>query len=131
MKDDFLNAKNEIMIVSPFARKRRVADVIEWLCEPLTRGVKVKVYTRALSSYKRDDIALVRECIEQLSTAGCEIIERENIHQKFVLLDKKIVWYGSVNLLSYGSAEESVMRLEDPEIANELEVTMMPKTINL
>jgi len=30
------------------------------------------------------------------------------------------VWYGSINLLSYGSAQESLMRLESPNIAQEL-----------
>jgi hypothetical protein len=29
-------------------------------------------------------------------------------------------WYGSINLLSYGSAHESIMRLESPNIAQEL-----------
>ena len=35
-------------------------------------------------------------------------------------MDQKIVWYGSINLLSYGSAQESIMRIESPNIANEL-----------
>ena len=30
------------------------------------------------------------------------------------------VWYGSINYLSYGNAEESVMRIENAHIANEL-----------
>ena len=30
------------------------------------------------------------------------------------------LWYGSINLLSYGSAQESIMRLESPNIAQEL-----------
>jgi hypothetical protein len=34
--------------------------------------------------------------------------------------DQRIEWYGSINLLSFGSAEESIMRLESPNIANEL-----------
>lgn len=36
------------------------------------------------------------------------------------VIDQRIVWYGSINLLSFGSAEESIMRLESPNIANEL-----------
>jgi len=43
-----------------------------------------------------------------------------NIHQKFVVSDQHILWYGSINLLSFGRAEESVMRLENPGIADEL-----------
>ncbi|NLU37759.1 MAG: hypothetical protein GXX78_02600 [Bacteroidales bacterium] len=43
---------------------------------------------------------------------GCEI--RSNI------IDQKIVWYGSINLLSFGTAEESMMRLVSANIAYEL-----------
>lgn len=35
-------------------------------------------------------------------------------------MDQKIVWYGSTNLLSYGSAQESIMRIEHANIAIEL-----------
>lgn len=35
-------------------------------------------------------------------------------------MDQKVIWYGSINLLSFGSAEESIMRLESVNIANEL-----------
>ena len=45
---------------------------------------------------------------------------KSNIHQKFALIDQKVVWYGSINLLSYGSAQESIMRIESANIANEL-----------
>ena len=48
------------------------------------------------------------------------IIFKSNIHQKFAVIDQRIVWYGSINLLSYGSSEESIMRLDSLNIANEL-----------
>jgi len=48
------------------------------------------------------------------------VIFKSNIHQKFAICDQKIVWYGSINLLSFGRAEESIMRLENPSIADEL-----------
>jgi hypothetical protein len=35
-------------------------------------------------------------------------------------MDQKIVWYGNINLLSYGNAQESIMRIESSNIANEL-----------
>jgi hypothetical protein len=38
----------------------------------------------------------------------------------FAIIDQKTVWYGSINLLSYGSAEESMMRIESNKIAYEL-----------
>ena len=55
-----------------------------------------------------------------LQRAGVRLVFKANIHQKFAVIDQKIVWYGSINLLSYGSAQESIMRLESPNIAQEL-----------
>jgi hypothetical protein len=40
--------------------------------------------------------------------------------QKFAIIDQRVIWYGSINLLSYGKSEESIMRLENVNIAAEL-----------
>jgi len=40
--------------------------------------------------------------------------------KKLAVIDQKIVWYGSINLMSFGNAEESIMRIESYNIANEL-----------
>ena len=55
-----------------------------------------------------------------LRSAGLVVRFKSNIHQKFTVIDEKIVWYGSINLLSFGSAEESIMRLESSNIASAL-----------
>jgi phosphatidylserine/phosphatidylglycerophosphate/cardiolipin synthase-like enzyme len=55
-----------------------------------------------------------------LSDSGICVITKPNIHQKFAAIDQNIVWYGSINLMSYGSAEESIMRFENMDIAGEL-----------
>jgi len=36
------------------------------------------------------------------------------------VIDGRTTWYGSINLLSFGSAEESIMRLESLTISGEL-----------
>jgi len=36
-------------------------------------------------------------------------------------MDRKIIWYGSINFLSYGTAEESVMRIDSAHIASALQ----------
>jgi hypothetical protein len=40
--------------------------------------------------------------------------------QMFAVIDQKLVLYGSINLLSFGSAEESIMRIERSNKAGEL-----------
>jgi len=48
------------------------------------------------------------------------MVYKSNIHQKFAIIDNKLTWYGSINLLSFGYSEETIMRLESSSIASEL-----------
>jgi phosphatidylserine/phosphatidylglycerophosphate/cardiolipin synthase-like enzyme len=66
------------------------------------------------------ETVLFQGALDLLQNAGVSLICRPNIHQKFAVIDRGIVWYGSINLLSFSGAEESMMRLESPNIANEL-----------
>jgi superfamily II DNA or RNA helicase len=116
--NDFVEAKKEILIVSPFMRKRRLTTVLEWLKIPLKNEINVVIITRPLDSYKASD--RMAECFELLHQPAIQVIQKPNIHQKFVIIDERIVWYGSINLLSFGSSEESIMRLDAREIAVEL-----------
>jgi hypothetical protein len=122
MKNDIAEAKKEILIVSPFLRIKRIDAILEWLKEPLQAAVPVTVVTRPAESYKEPE--LIKKCIKYLLQSSVSVVQKPNIHQKFTLIDNRLVWYGSVNLLSYGNSEESVMRLESRELAGELEARM-------
>ena len=58
--------------------------------------------------------------LESLRTAGVEIQYAEETCQHFAVIDEKIVWYGSMNLLSRDDVEDNIMRLESREVAEEL-----------
>ena len=118
IKNDFIEAEKEILIVSPYLRKKRVDTILEWLKEPLQANISITIITRPAESYKESEP--IKECITHLQTA-VTVITKPNIHQKFALIDNRLVWYGSINLLSYGNSEESMMRLESRELAGELE----------
>ncbi len=118
--NDILNASSEILIVSPFVTKRRTHQMVQELEITFARKVHITVVTRPASDFTNKDLSSWNEAVELLKTAGIHIILKSNIHQKFAIFDQKIVWYGSINLLSYGSAEESMMRIESTKIAYEL-----------
>jgi hypothetical protein len=126
MRQDFECAKESILIVSPFIRKRRSENVLEWLQPAHAGGIAIRMVTRPPENYGAEAGATVAACIAHLRSAGMKVTERAAIHQKFVLIDKRIVWYGSLNLLSYGASEESLMRLASREVAAELERTITP-----
>ena len=62
----------------------------------------------------------MEKTLDLLADNSVGVVFKSNIHQKFAVIDQKVVWYGSINLLSYGSAQESIMRIESSNIANEL-----------
>ena len=88
--------------------------------EALAKRVSVVVVTRPADTYRDKDRPVLEATLSSLENVGVRLLFRSNIHQKFAVIDQKIVWYGSINLLSYGSAQESIMRLEGPNIAQEL-----------
>ena len=118
--NDIVNATREILIVSPFVTKKRTLQMMPYLNIVLENKVKVIVVTRPPKDFKDKDMIGVQGTLNLLREVGVNIVFRTNIHQKFAAIDQKNVWYGSINLLSFGSAEESIMRLESPNIANEL-----------
>jgi superfamily II DNA or RNA helicase len=119
-KNDLLNAVREILIVSPFVTKRRVSQMLPFLSAALERKVKAVVVTRPAADFREKDRPALEETLALLHTAGVHVAYKSNIHQKFAVFDQKVIWYGSINLLSFGRAEESIMRLENPGIADEL-----------
>ena len=117
---DINASTTEILIVSPFVRKMRTLQMTTHLKVALEKNVRVLIVTRPKEDFKVKDHATVQRTLDLLTNCGARVLFKSNIHQKFAVMDQKIVWYGSINLLSYGSAQESIMRIESVNIANEL-----------
>ncbi len=118
--NDIVNAAREILIVSPFVTKRRTLQMLKYLEAALENKVRVVVVTRPVEDYKDRDKVALESTINLLKNAGIRVVTKSNIHQKFAVMDQRILWYGSINLLSFGGAEESIMRLNSPNIVIEL-----------
>lgn len=117
---DIVAAKKEILIVSPFARQRRTHQMIQHLKTAIGEHILTTVVTRPKEDFPKKDHPVLQKALDLLTRSGINIIYKSNIHQKFAIMDQKIVWYGSINLLSYGRAQESIMRIEGSNIASEL-----------
>lgn len=90
----------------------------------MVKGVTVIVLTRPTESFSDTSRQKVSELVNDLSNSGVRVVTKDLIHQKFAVIDRRVVWYGSINLLSYGRSEESMMRFENREIAEELLIDM-------
>jgi superfamily II DNA or RNA helicase len=114
---DVLAARHEILIVSPFLSKKRILSATGYL---VATSVKATVVTKPVDDYPDKDREKILNCMELLAQQDITIKTKERIHQKFAIIDQRIVWYGSINLMSYGNSEESIMRIDNVGIAAEL-----------
>ncbi|MCL1950791.1 MAG: DEAD/DEAH box helicase family protein [Turicibacter sp.] len=120
LKADFSGSLREIVIVSPFLLTGRVKSVIAMMAPLIERQVKVKLITRPATDYHKKQEVIIG-LLDNLQNTGIQVIQKSAIHQKIIVIDRETVWYGSLNLLSYGrDAEETMMRFANREIALEL-----------
>jgi superfamily II DNA or RNA helicase len=118
IKTDLAEAKKEILIVSPYIRKKHISTVLEWLKIPLQAKLPITIITRPIESYKEQE--QVRKCIELIQTK-LTVIQKPDTYQKFIIIDNRLVWYGGINLFDFDSSEDTIMRLESRELVDELE----------
>ncbi|MGN0634799.1 MAG: DEAD/DEAH box helicase family protein, partial [Acutalibacteraceae bacterium] len=124
-RQDMISAKKEILIVSPFMRKSRIMQLVKILSQAILNGVSVTVIARSPECFTDNEQQTVMDNAELLKGYGCNVIFKPDFHQKFTVMDNRIVWYGSINFLSFGKAEESVMRLSSYDIAGQLLDTVL------
>jgi superfamily II DNA or RNA helicase len=117
---DIENAACDLLIISPFMRKARVRSFMNLLSVPLSKKATVTIITRPPEDYKINEQPTVTAIIDELKSAGINIMTQSGIYQKYTVIDKAIVWFGSINFLSFSSSEESIMRFENTDIAGEL-----------
>ncbi len=115
---DICNAQKEVLIVSPFVSPKRTQEMLE-LFKNIAPTVKISIITRPESDFINTERNLA-STLKSIKNSGIELIFKSNIHQKFAIIDQKIVWYGSINLMSFGKAQESMMRIVSGNIAYEL-----------
>jgi len=125
--NDIKTAREEILIVSPFMTKKRVLQIMDYFKERIDNHVKVSILTRPSDEFQEDKRAGLNAIFTLLQNAGVTVLLKPGIHQKFAIIDSKIVWFGSINLLSFGYSEESIMRLVSNNIAFELSNTIDQK----
>lgn len=117
---DIAEIEHEALIISPFVRKDRIKSIIHLLADPLNQGAKITVITRPPEDYKPEQQTTIALLIDTLQPEGITVVVHSGIHQKYAVFDKRIIWYGSINFLSFGNSQESIMRFENADLAGEL-----------
>jgi hypothetical protein len=123
---DITNSREGILIVSPFLTIKRVQQMMEYFKEKLNDNVNITILTRPADEFNEKKRFDINRVFTLLRNNGVRLILKPQIHQKFAVIDHKIVWFGSINLLSFGYSEESIIRLISRSISAELSRGIAP-----
>ena len=117
---DVISAKKEIIISSPGLSGKKVIQFTTMLKKIMEKGVRVVVMTKNSDEYPLDAVQRARENINLLRNVGVIVRCPNECHEHFAVIDSKICWYGSMNLISNEKDDDSLMRILSREIAEEL-----------
>lgn len=111
---DLEHARQSAVILSPFVTRRGIARLADAFRLAVMRGVRIHILTRPPDESGVGGIEEGREHIAELRALGILVDLRKRMHEKIAILDERILWHGSLNILSYRDTEESMLRLESP-----------------
>ena len=107
--DDLASAKQSIVISTMRLRWNKTPRIIDLLAATTLRGISVTI---AISETGH------REA--ELQEMGFSIIHRPESKMQCAIIDQRIGWYGSVNLMGRSLADTNVIRMASSDLANAL-----------
>ena len=118
---DILTAKKEIIIDSPFITKDRSDYLLPFLDFALRKGVKIYVLTRLAEDQDGLMKTHSQEVIRSFEDRGIVVLPFKGLpHRKLAIIDREVLWAGSLNILSQKNSQEIMFRTEGATTCNQL-----------
>ena len=118
---DLFNAESEVVIESPFITNDRTIKLCPVFEELIKKGVKIYVITRDPKKHLQHMRHQAEEVIEYFERTGVQVlVTSNNHHRKLAIIDRDILWEGSLNILSQTNSREVMRRIEGDEHAKEM-----------
>ena len=106
---DIATAKQSVVISSPRLYRVMNNKLVSLLKEQSANGVEVAIVT-----------AMHDEQCDFLQSSGLHVTTKPNLKLCTIIIDKSLVWYGSVNALGFYSDKDNIIKLKDDRIAAEM-----------
>ncbi|HSX30268.1 MAG TPA: phospholipase D-like domain-containing protein [Candidatus Saccharimonadales bacterium] len=118
---DLKRCKSEVIIECPFVTTRRLNQLLPVLEKLKARKVRVVINTRDPQTnddeYRRSNS---HDALSTLQHLGVHVLYTRNHHRKLVIIDRSILYEGSLNVLSQNNSAEVMRRVESTQLAWEM-----------
>lgn len=117
---DLEKAQEEVIIESAYItvpRVRKLKPVLERLVK---QGVKIFIVTRYPNEHDNAMAEQSEAGIRYFEGLGVQVLLCVGHHRKLAMIDRKLLWEGSLNILSQTHSREFMRRIESRELTEEL-----------
>lgn len=116
---DLERAKREVLIESPFISVRRTKSLLPLVCGLVLQGVHIVINTRDPIEHDEPHRAYAYAAVDMLQKAGATVLYTVGHHRKLAIIDERILWEGSLNILSQYDSCEIMRRLASKDEAQQ------------
>lgn len=106
---DLASARHSIVIATYRLKWTRMPKIIELLVASSLRGARITIVI-AEAGHREDELRQI----------GFNIIHRPDSKMSCAVIDQRIGWYGSVNLIGRSMADATIIRMKSPELTDAL-----------
>lgn len=120
-RHDLLRSTSEVVIESPFIATERTRTLYSVFERLINRGVRVYVVTRDPRQHSETMEEQSETEIRHFEALGVQVLLcTGNHHRKLAILDRQVLWEGSLNILSQVKSREIMRRIESKKLATEM-----------
>lgn len=115
---DLTKCHREVIIETLYITTRRLNTLLPTLEKLKARKVRIAVNTRDPRTHDEGYWqADAHEAISQLQYMGVQVLYTGNHHRKVAILDRRVLYEGSLNILSQSNSSEIMRRIESTPLA--------------
>lgn len=108
---DLTHAAESVVIFSPFLTETGVGRWMDVLKAKVSHGTRVRLVTKPPGEQGPILEHGIEDLIDQMRASGVVVDLRAYMHEKFAIIDRDILWHGSLNILSHKRTSESMLRI--------------------
>ncbi|MGH7157452.1 MAG: phospholipase D-like domain-containing protein [Candidatus Saccharimonadales bacterium] len=118
---DLKNCHSELIIESPFITNKRLIQLLPTLQKLKSRKVRIVINNRDPhehdEGYHRED---AHRAVAKLQHMGVHVLYTGGHHRKLVVVDRKVLYEGSHNVLSQNNSSEVMRRIDSEQLASQM-----------
>lgn len=118
--EDIKRAGKNILISSPYLQRKKTDEIKEILTEKYKSGIRITICIKTIKEYSDKHKHFAASFINEMEEEGVNVIQLRNNHLKFMVVDNTTVWYGGIDILGGSYKDDSLIRIQDEALANEL-----------